>query len=221
MALETRVKYRVDDLPWPWRPLWVACSWIIASGLWAVLQLLHFTCRVKVEGSENLAGQDSFIYSLWHQSWFLWCVAFLRSHRRHVWMQHPAAYMKPIHIGLRLMSIRVLLGSGGEEGREAAATLVRLLKEGWSTVISPDGPSGPIQVLKKGVLHIARESGVPVVAVRFETGPCVHLPSWDRKLFPLPFARISVVFGEPVIVTQDNFAEAGKLLAQRMSGAEA
>jgi lysophospholipid acyltransferase (LPLAT)-like uncharacterized protein len=36
----------------------------------------------------------------------------------------------------------------------------------------------------------------------------------------LPFAQISVVFGEPLTVTEDNFADAGGLLAQRMSGAE-
>ena len=196
---------------------WATRGW--CSAWWAVLQLLHLTCRVRVEGSEQLGGRESFIYSLWHQSWFLWFVTFVRWHRRHAWMQHPAAYMKPVHIVLKLMGVRVLLGSGGEEGREAAATLVRLLGQGWSTAISPDGPSGPAQVLKKGVLHIALESGVPVVPDRFEAKPAVRLRSWDRKLVPMPFARIRVVFGEPLTVTQDNFAEAGRLLAQRMSGA--
>lgn len=214
------MRYRVDDVPWLWRPIWLAYSWLVGSAWWAVLQLLHLTCRVGVEGREHLGAGESFVYSLWHQSWFLWFVTFVRSHRRHAWMQHPAAYMKPVHIVLHLMGVRVLLGSGGEEGRQAAATLVRLLRQGWSSVISPDGPSGPAQVLKKGVLHIALESGVPVVPVRFEARPCVRLRSWDRKLLPLPFARIRVVFGEPLTVTQDNFADAERLLAQRMSRAE-
>lgn len=215
------MRFRVDDVPRLWRPLWLAYSWLVGSGLWVAAQLLHLTCRVGVEGRENLGGRDSFIYSLWHQSWFLWCVAFVRSHRWHAWMQHPAAYMKPIHISLQLMGVRVLLGSGGEEGRHAAAALVPLLRQGWSSVISPDGPSGPTRVLKKGVLHIALESGVPIVPVRCEARPCVRLRSWDRKLVPLPFARISVVFGQPLTVTEDTFADAGRLLAQRMSGAEA
>lgn len=215
------MRYRVDDVPYLWRPLWLAYSWLVGSGLWALVQLLHLTCRVDVKGRENLGARDSFIYSLWHQSWFLWCVTFVRSHRRHAWMQHPAAYMKPVHIGLQLMGVRVLLGSGGEEGRHAATTLVRLLRQGWSSVISPDGPNGPTRVLKKGVLHIALESGVPVVPVRFEARPCVRLRSWDRKLVPLPFAQISVVFGEPLTVTHDNLADTGRRLAEWMSGAEA
>lgn len=69
------------------------------------------------------------------------------------------------------------------------------------------------------MLHIALESGVPVVPVRFEAQPAVRLRSWDSKRVPLPFARIHVVFGEPLTVTRDNFVEAGRLLAQRMSGA--
>ena len=135
-------------------------------------------------------------------------------------MQHPAAYMKPVHIALQLMGCRVVLGSGGEEGREAAATLVRLLREGWSTVILPDGPSGPARALKKGLLHIALESQVPIVPVRFRVERALRWWSWDRKSIPLPFSQINVVFDEPVIVTKSGFDDAGEVLAKRMSGAE-
>jgi hypothetical protein len=135
-------------------------------------------------------------------------------------MQHPAAYMKSVHIALQLMGVRVLLGSGGDEGRKATKILVRLLSEGWSTVISPDGPSGPARILKKGVLHIAKESQVPVVPVRLRAERTLRFPSWDRKPIPLPLSRISVVFGEPVTVTKSSFDEAGEVLSKRMSGAE-
>lgn len=210
------MRYRVDNVPWLWRPIWLAYSWVLALGALAVLYFLHLTCRVCVEGRENLGGRNCFIYSLWHEFWFLWFVAFMRSLRHHAWMQHPAAYMKPVHLALQLMGVRVLLGSGGEEGQKAAATLVGLLRQGWSTAISPDGPSGPVRVLKKGVLHIARESEVPIVPVRFQARPVMRLPSWDQKQVPLPFARIRVIFGEPITVSDENFEEAAQLLTQGM-----
>ncbi len=115
------------------------------------------------------------------------------------------------------MGIRVLLGSGGEEGRKAANELVELLRRGWSTVISPDGPYGPQRVLKKGVLHIALQSGVPILPVRFIVPRTFALPSWDRKLLPLPFSIVTVVFEEPITVRESNFEEAAKLLADRMT----
>jgi lysophospholipid acyltransferase (LPLAT)-like uncharacterized protein len=125
--------------------------------------------------------------------------------------------MKPIHIGLKLMGIRVLLGSRGEEGRTAANDLVDLLRKGWSTVISPDGPHGPQGVLKKGVLHIALQSGVPILPVRFIAPRTFVLPSWDKKLLPLPLSKIMVVFGEPITVNESNFEEVVKLLEERMT----
>jgi hypothetical protein len=214
------MRYRVDNMPRLWRPIWLAYSWGLGMGGWALLHFLCLTWRIDIEGRENLGGGNCFIYSLWHQFWFLWCVTFVRSLRHHAWMQHPAAYMKPVHLTLQLMGVRVLLGSGGEEGRKAAATLVRLLRQGWSSAISPDGPSGPFHVLKKGVLHIARDSNVPVVPVRFQVTTVVHLWYGDRKLVPLPFAQIRVIFGEPVTVTEENFEEAAQMLVQGMSGSD-
>jgi lysophospholipid acyltransferase (LPLAT)-like uncharacterized protein len=213
--------YRVDNVPKFRRPFWLAYSWVLGLGAWLLLNLLNATCRLKIERRSDLEDRENFIYSGWHEFSFLFGVVFVRSHRRQAWMQHPAAYMKPVHIALQLMGFRVVLGSVGEEGREAAATLVRLLKEGWSTVILPDGPSGPVRTLKKGVLHIALESQVPVVPVRFRAERAVRLRSWDRKLIPLPFTRISVVLDEPVIVTRSSFDDACKVLAKRMSGAVA
>jgi lysophospholipid acyltransferase (LPLAT)-like uncharacterized protein len=125
--------------------------------------------------------------------------------------------MKPFHIVMKLMGIRLLLGSGGEEGRKAANDLVDLLRQGWSTVISPDGPQGPQGVLKRGVLHIALQSGVPILPVRFVAPRTFALPSWDKKSLPLPFSIITVVLGEPIIVSESNFEEAAKLIADRMT----
>jgi lysophospholipid acyltransferase (LPLAT)-like uncharacterized protein len=59
-------------------------------------------------------------------------------------MTHPAAHMKPVHTLLQLMGLnKLLLGSSGEEGKQAVNQLARLVKNGWSTTISPDGPAGP------------------------------------------------------------------------------
>ena len=118
--------YRVDNVPKFWKPIWLACSWVLGLVAWLLLNLLNATCRVEIENRSDLEDRQNFIYSLWHEFWFLWFVAFVRSHRRHAWMQHPAAYMKSVHIALQLMGVRVLLGSGGEEGRKATTTLVRL-----------------------------------------------------------------------------------------------
>ena len=115
------------------------------------------------------------------------------------------------------MGIAACLGSGGEEGRQAAEALTQMLKDGASTVITPDGPKGPPQTLRKGVLHMGAGSGVPVVPVRLSASPAIRLPTWDRKWLPLPFAKIVVQFGTPIEVTVENFDAAERELQQQMT----
>jgi lysophospholipid acyltransferase (LPLAT)-like uncharacterized protein len=209
--------YRVDNVPALWRPFWLAYSWIVGIGFWCAWNLLILTCRVRLEGEQDHIGRENYIYSLWHESWFLYFAAFVRSHRRHVWLQHPDAYMKPVHVALRLAGIQFLLGSGGEEGREAARELVARLRGGSSTAISPDGPHGPCRVLKKGVLHLARDSGVPILPLRLSASRAIRT-GWDRKAIPLPWSKITLAYGSPITVTEDDFERAGRMLADAMSG---
>ena len=209
--------YRVDNVPALWRPFWLAYSWIVGVGFWCVWNLLIRTCRIRFEGEQHRIGRENYIYSLWHESWFLYFAAFARSHRRHVWLQHPDAYMKPVHVALRLAGIRLLLGSGGEEGREAARELVVSLRRGSSTAISPDGPHGPRRVLKKGVLHLSCDSGVSILPLRLSASRVIRT-GWDRKAIPLPWSRITVAYGPPITLAGDDFERAGQLLADSMSG---
>ena len=209
--------YRVDNVPAWWRPIWLACSWLIGIGFWFTWNLLHLTCRIRFEGEPPRTDGESYIYSLWHESWFLYFVTFVRSNRRHVWMQHPYAYMKPAHVALRLAGIEIVLGSGGEEGREAARKLAARLRGGSSTAISPDGPQGPRRVLKKGVLHLARDSGVSILPLRLSANPAIRA-GWDRKVVPLPWSRITVAYGSPLAVTEGNFKRAGQMLVDFMTG---
>ncbi|MBW2543394.1 MAG: DUF374 domain-containing protein [Deltaproteobacteria bacterium] len=209
--------YRVDNVSAWWRPLWLAGSWLIGFGFWCVWNLLQLTCRIRFEGEPPRADAGNYIYSLWHESWFLYFVTFVRWHRRHVWLQHPYAYMKPVHVAMRLVGIGILLGSEGEEGREAARKLTAHLRDGGSTAISPDGPQGPRRVLKKGVLHLARDSGVPILPLRFSANRALRA-GWDRKYLPFPWSTITVACGSPIAVTDDNFEQAGQMLAAFMTG---
>lgn len=211
-----KVPYRVDNVPLAIKPFWLAWSWVVAVSMWMLVAALHATCKVSVRDGTGGWERRNFIYSLWHRNWGLWAVSLAHAHRRQAWLQHPAAYMKPVHILLKLGGIRVLLGSGGEEGRNAAERLVGLLRRGWSTAISPDGPHGPQGVLKRGVLHVARQSGVPIVPVEFIPSRTFAWPSWDKKPVPMPFSTIVVVLGEPVVVRESDFEAAAARVADGM-----
>ena len=100
-------------------------------------------------------------------------------------------------------------GSSSRGGTDALRELTRAVRAGREVVVVPDGPRGPREVLKPGVIVLARLSGAPIVPMAVGASREWRLRSWDEFRIPLPFARCVVRFGEPIRVsrTADRAAE--------------
>ena len=60
----------------------------------------------------------------------------------------------------------------------------------------PDGPRGPAEVVKPGIVGLARLSGAAIVPVAVGASSEWRLGSWDGFRIPRPFARCVVRFGD-------------------------
>jgi hypothetical protein len=97
----------------------------------------------------------------------------------------------------------VVLALPDEKDAAAARALARRLgdlgAEGYSLVVTPDGPWGPYRVAKPGALIVARQAGLPILPLAVQARPAFRLNRrWDRQLVPLPFSRIDLVVGETI-----------------------
>ena len=213
--------YRVDTVPLPVRPFYLAVSWACGLMVYLYFVVCRVTSRISIEGPGNHDLSQHSIFCLWHESWWPYSVVFVRYRSAHTMLSHPAAYMKPIHVALRLMGVKpLLLGSSGPEGRRAVDEIARLVRHGSSATISPDGPYGPPRTLKKGILHVALKSEVPIVPLTLTASRYYSWPSWDSKQIPLPCGRIRVTVHRPVAVTANNFEQAGRLIAGAMGDSD-
>lgn len=171
--------------------------------------------RIRVHGREHIPLDSPVVFCCWHESVLMAHGAFYPSYRHRLtgrkiaWMVHPAWIFHCTTTYLKLMGVsHVAFGTKGQSGRRAADQLVDLLSAGISVFMIPDGPvPGPPRQLKKGVLHVAMQSGAPVVPIRFSVRRCLRLWQWDRKFYPTPFCRIDVHIGEPLRVTENNFEQ--------------
>lgn len=174
-------------------------------------------CRIDVEG--ELHPDESRIFAFWHQYVHLFFPAF-GHFKGHVWINHPLPYMAPWYFVGRLFGLRKMIpGSTGHDGKNAADALVFELKRGASTGITPDGPAGPPRHLHKGILHIAQQSGIPIVPISFWYKRCLTIPSWDRKILPIPFiSAFGLKVGESVGVEADaDFARLSQEIGHQLS----
>lgn len=199
-------RYHVKFVPWYWLPLYWLYSYSLGKAYWLYYWLCHYTCRIEYEGPQTLQRERNYIYCLWHGNWSLCFSAFPKLSRQ-IWINHPYWYIRPVHIFLFLAGVkRIFYGSTGHSGREAATLAVEKIREGYSSMISPDGPDGPIHTVHKGVLHMSLQSQVPIVAISFSAKRAIRLNKWDKWKIPIPFlTSIQVKVSSPLNVTPDNF----------------
>ena len=77
-----------------------------------------------------------------------------------------------------------------------------------------DGPRGPREVLKPGVVALARLTGAPVVPRPSAASSEWRARSWDGFRMPKPFSRCVVRFGDPIRVPRNGDA-AGEETARK------
>lgn len=94
-------------------------------------------------------------------------------------------------------------GSSTRGGREGFLEMVRFAAEGRLLGIMPDGPRGPAEVAKPGVVRLASRTGLPVVPIACAARPVWVMRSWDGFRVPPPFATVWIAHGEPLRVPPD------------------
>ena len=62
---------------------------------------------------------------------------------------------------------RAVRGSSTRGGALALRELIRLGRSGADLVVTPDGPKGPRQMAKLGVVQLAKATGLPIVPLAF------------------------------------------------------
>lgn len=196
----------VDDIPLLLKPLYLIWAYLSAALIYGQLRFLEHITRIEYINKVQLIRTPSHILCVWHEDLTL----FFLSHRKfasaHIWMSYPLWYMKPIHIIKRWMGIReIAYGASGIGGQQALALILERLRGGWSSFITPDGPKGPLREIKDGVLQMSLQTGTPVIPVSFELDREFRIYSWDRKRYPKLGARLKVIYGSPVLVSEKNY----------------
>jgi lysophospholipid acyltransferase (LPLAT)-like uncharacterized protein len=129
------------------------------------LRALHATMRVRHVHAENLDNTPRYILAFWHRH------ILLSLHSR--WRKPTTAIISRSKDGeivsgvLRLYGAETARGSSTRGGEVALREILRAINAGKNIAFTPDGPKGPSQVVKDGVIYVAKVSGLPIVPFAF------------------------------------------------------
>jgi lysophospholipid acyltransferase (LPLAT)-like uncharacterized protein len=98
------------------------------------------------------------------------------------------------------LGYRSVRGSSSRGGNRALLGSARELEEGHDVAFTPDGPRGPVETFAPGALIVAQRTGAPIVLITVSAHSAWRMSSWDRFLIPKPFARVTILYEDPLRV---------------------
>jgi lysophospholipid acyltransferase (LPLAT)-like uncharacterized protein len=186
-------------------------STLLAYSAKTALNLLMWTCRLHVNGLDNLtkiaSQSQGCILMVWHKRLLL--VASILSQ-----CTPELRYAAFISKNRDAETLAILANSykNGRalrvphDGRHAALkSMIEVLRKGDEIVIiTPDGPKGPIYKVKPGIVTAAKASSASIVPFSWQADRYWEFNTWDKLVIPKPFSTISVSFGDPILLERQE-----------------
>jgi lysophospholipid acyltransferase (LPLAT)-like uncharacterized protein len=182
-------------LPGEWDiPLASTAAWVVTG---TVARTLRITTVNAAETNHRLAHGQGQLIVTWHGRTLLPLIYFRG--KKIVSMVSPSRDGEIQYRVHRRFGWDAVRGSSGRDATRAVIGAVKRLRTGTTIAVAPDGPKGPIGSVQAGTLYLAWKSGCPVVPIGASATRGWEMKSWDRFLLPKPFARLALVFGEPIV----------------------
>ncbi len=114
----------------------------------------------------------------------------------------------------RWLGFEIIRGDAEHGGWKALIEIANHVHNGAAVLISPDG-GGPPFVARVGAIALASAAQVHLIPVGADCRPSVfERRKWDKARNPLPYGRIAVVCGEPLLFP--SFEDAAALEGARL-----
>lgn len=180
-------------------------SYLLAAFGSSILSLLHRSWKIETVGLENLEnpmdGQERILVVFWHGKYIPFftvlrdrgaCIFSSQSLRGEV----IAGICR--HFGHYCLTIPDRKGEG----------VLHLMREALAgrkmAAMVPDGPVGPHHQVKHGVIRLASDLGMILLPASAAARPRIVLTRrWDRMEIPLPFSRVRLTIGLPIVIPRD------------------
>lgn len=179
---------------------------------YAYANLVNRTARWTYEGRHNHDAvnldQGRVIFTVWHEFYFAFLAYTFFLNGEDI---ACIALGGPKGRGFRVIAKKfgstVFMTKKGDKevNRKAVAGVINEMRQsGRNTFIAVDGPNGPARQAKFGVAKLAKEGEGTILPMKLLVSGKLRIPRWDSQIIPLPFARIRVIYGEPVSGNQDR-----------------
>lgn len=180
------------------------------------------TCRPRILHDEFhkefFLGTRQFIGVTWHRASIFFCYYYGPFHPVVMFSQsQDGEYMARFAQKCGVIPVRGSSTRGGERG---LIQMIRSVQRGnriCSTVL--DGPQGPRYKAKKGLLFLAKKTGLPLLPFMWSArSPLTLEKTWDKTMIPKPFSEVVISYGPPLFVPKQCTDPEMEVLSSELEG---
>lgn len=180
-------------------------EYIMTQLMYLFLLAVNKTLRVERFDLDSLMHYfnrgENVIFAFWHRRLFYLGYFFSRRFPGKKVFVLVSQSRDGTRIGkvINKMGLDYIQGSTTRGGMKAFKELVRGIRKKVSAGITPDGPKGPRGIVQQGVISLARITHRPIIPIVYHCSRYIEFKSWDSFVLPVPFSRVYVATGHPVI----------------------
>ena len=119
-------------------------------------------------------------------------------------------------VAFKYLGMNVILGSSKKGGMQAFRKMIKRLQLGESIAITPDGPKGPKEQVKEGIIKLAQISNTPIIPLVWATEKFKTINSWDDFVLPYPFSKGIYCYGKPINIKKNVNVNQFELKRQKL-----
>ena len=149
--------------------------------------------------SKIFDNRHKYIFCCWHNKLFLGPHLLPRNRVINA-LQSSHSDGMITSLAFRYLGMNVILGSSKRGGMQAFRKMVKCLQLGESIAITPDGPKGPKEKVKEGIIKLAQITNTPIIPLVWATRKSKIINSWDNFVLPYPFSKGIYSFGKPIYI---------------------
>ena len=182
----------------------------------SLLKLFFFTEQFLLKIKHINYPKEQCIFSLWHCHQCL--VHGAKDKSRFYVLISASNDGEIVAKAVEILKIKSIRGSAGRRGVEATLQLIDKLQEGNSAAIMVDGPKGPKEKVKSGIIYISKMSGVPIVPVIWASRDKTFLSfnTWDNFRLPVGPCKTIALYGDPIYVPSELTKEEERCWAEKI-----
>ncbi len=112
------------------------------------------------------------------------------------------------------MGIETITGSSRKQNISSLKEILSLIKNNYILGITPDGPKGPPEEVKEGLMSLLKKTKVTILPLAYSAKYKVKLNTWDNFFFVFPLNKFVVVWGNPFQFDQRKTSKENKVVLE-------